>query len=85
MQVTLAIPEKLFQQDGSLIARELLEGAGLAAYRAELISIGRLAEILGFSLDEAHGFLKAHEVPLNLSYEEIEQGAETLAALCANR
>lgn len=79
-QVTLTIPNAVFGQDGGVIARDLLERATLEAYRTEVISIGRFADILGLSIDEAHGFLKAKGIPTNLSFEDIEQGFETLAA-----
>ena len=80
-QVTVTIPDNVFAQEDRAIARELLERATLEAYRSELISIGRLAEILGFSIDEAHGFLKSHDTPVNLGIEDIERGAEALHAL----
>ncbi len=80
-QVTVTIPDAIFEWDSSAIARELLERAALEAYRAEVISVGRLAEILGFSIDEAYGFLKINKTPINLRNEDIERGAEALDAL----
>lgn len=80
-QVTVTIPDAVFGQDGGAIARNLLERATLEAYRTGVISIGRLADILGVSIDEAHGFLKANETPINLNYEDIERGFEVLNAL----
>jgi hypothetical protein len=59
MNVTLTIPEAIFEQNGGQIAHELLERAALEAFRAGAISLGRLAEILNLTIDEANGFLKA--------------------------
>lgn len=77
-QVKVTIPDTIFAWEARDIARELLERAVLEAYRSEVISVGRLAEILGFSIDEAHGFLKLNETPINLSDEDIERGAKAL-------
>jgi predicted HTH domain antitoxin len=84
-QVTVTIPDNVFAQDSGAIARALLECATLEAYRSELISIGRLAEILGFSIDEAHNFLKEHETPVNLDNEDIERGAAALHTLLSRQ
>ncbi|MBO0721252.1 MAG: UPF0175 family protein [Blastocatellia bacterium] len=80
-QVTVTIPDDIFEWEARDIARELLERAALEAYRAEVISVGRMAEILGFSIDEAHGFLKLNETPINLSDKDIEQGEKALESL----
>jgi predicted HTH domain antitoxin len=60
MNLTLTIPETIFEQSGDQIARELLERAALEAFRTGPISLGRLAEILDLTIDEANGFLKTH-------------------------
>jgi hypothetical protein len=54
--------DTIFEQPSGEIARELLERAVLEAYRNGAISVGRLAEILDLSIDEALGFLKAHQI-----------------------
>lgn len=84
-EVTLTIPDAVFGQDGGVIARNLLERATLEAYRTGVISVGRLADILGLSIDEAHGFLKANETPLNLGYEDIERGFAVLDSLAIRK
>lgn len=80
-QVTVTIPDVVFGQEGTVIARNLLEMAVLEAYRAEVISIGRLADILGFSIDEANAFLKANQTAANLGFEEIEHGFDAMNSL----
>lgn len=74
MNVTLTIPETIFEQSGGQIARELLERAVLEAFRAGAISLGRLAEILVLTVDEANGFLKAHNVHSAITTANIEEG-----------
>ncbi len=81
MNVTLTIPETIFEQSGGKIARELLERAVLEAFRTGAISLGRLAEILGMTVDEAHGFLKAHNIPSGMTTADIEEGRAVLNAL----
>jgi predicted HTH domain antitoxin len=81
MQMTLTIPETIFKQTGREIARELLERAVLEAYRAGAISIGRLAEILDLSIDEALGFLKERQIGSQLTVEDMDEGRKTLETL----
>lgn len=81
MGVTLTIPETFFEQSGVEIARELLETAVLEALRTDAISLGRLAEILDMTIDEANGFLKSHSVHSRVNAEDIEEGRTTLRAL----
>lgn len=80
MGVTLTIPETIFEQSGE-IARELLETAVLEAFRADAISLGRLAEILDLTIDEANGFLKTHNVHHAMSFADLEENREVLSAL----
>ncbi len=54
MGVTLTIPERIFEQSGGEIAQALLETAVLEAFRADAISLGRVAEILDLTIDEAN-------------------------------
>ena len=81
MNLTLTIPEAIFEQSGGQIARGLLECAVLEAFRAGAISLGRLAEILGFTIDEANGFLKANNIHSGMTAADIEEGRATIKAL----
>lgn len=81
MGVTLTIPEKIFEQSGGEIARELLESAVLEAFRAGAISSGRLAEILEMSTDEANRFLKLHNSHSRINSTDIEEGRATVESL----
>lgn len=81
MGVTLTIPGAIFEQSGGEIARELLETAVLEAFRADAISLGRLAEILDMTIDEANGFLKSHNAHSRIDATDIEEGRATLESL----
>jgi predicted HTH domain antitoxin len=81
MQMTLTVPETIFKQTGSEIAHELLERVVLEAYRTGAISIGRLAEILDLSIDEALSFLKGRQIGSQLTIEDVDEGRKTLEAL----
>ena len=81
MNVTLTISETIFEQSSGEIARELLERAVLEAFRAGAISLGRLAEILDLTIDEANGFLKAHNLHSDMTAADIKEGREVLNAL----
>lgn len=81
MNVTLTIPETVFELNGGQIARDLLERAALEAFRAGAISLGRLAEILDLTIDEANAFLKAHNIRSEMTAADIEEGRATLKAL----
>lgn len=81
MNVTLTIPESIFEQNGGQIARELLEWAALEAFRVGAISLGRLAEILELTVDEANAFLKAHNTRSKMTAADIEEGRATLKAI----
>lgn len=81
MNVTLTIPETIFEQSGGEIARELLERAALEAFRAGAISLGRLAEILDLTTDEANAFLKAHTLHSEMTAADIEEGRAVLKNL----
>ena len=80
MEITVSIPESLvppYSTDDDL-AREMLEAYALENYRQEKISLGRLAELLDLSIDEANGLLKRHNVPSSYGREDMERDLKTL-------
>ena len=81
MNVTLTIPETIFEQASGEIARELLERGVLEAFRAGAISLGRVTEILDLTIDEANGFLKAHKVSSEITTVDIEEGRAVIKSL----
>jgi predicted HTH domain antitoxin len=74
MEVTVSIPDKFIPAavDDSEVSRQMLEAYAIEGYRQESLSIGQIAEILGFSIDETNAFLKEHKVPLNYSFEDLD-------------
>ena len=80
MEITVSIPDGFipaYSSDDDL-ARQMLEAYAIENYRNENISLGRLAEILDLSIDEAHGFLKRHNVPSNYDLEDLARDRKTL-------
>lgn len=86
MDVTVRIPDNIarqFEPNGGDLSRRALEALAIDGYQREELSLGQVAEMLGLSIDEANGFLKERDVPLNLTFEDIERGRATLDALFA--
>lgn len=84
MEVTVNIPDNIARQlepSGGDLSRRALEALAIEGYRREELSLGQVAEMLGLSIDEANGLLKEHNIPLNLTLEDIERGRATLNAL----
>ena len=81
MEVILHIPDALQERLGKNadeIPRWLLERAGLEAYKSGEISRHDLRLMLGFKTRlQLDGFLKAHQVLLDYSDEELKEEAET--------
>ena len=78
--VTLDIPEELsaaISASGRDLTLSILEALALEAYRARKLSTSQLRRLLGFeSRYELDGFLKAHEVWLDYSVEDLERDRE---------
>lgn len=73
MEITVSIPDGFipaYSNDDDL-ARQMLESYAIENYRLETISLGRLAEILNLSIDEANALLKRHNVTRNYDSEDL--------------
>ena len=81
MNVTLTIPETIFEQSGDQIARDLLDRGVLEAFRSGAISLGRLAEIFDLTIDEANGFLKTHNVHSEIATLDVDEGRAVIKSL----
>ncbi len=81
MNVTVNIPEAIFERSRREIADELLKEAAVEAFRAGAISLGRLAEILDVTIDEAHKVLKDHDVTSLMTAVDLDEGREVLNSL----
>jgi predicted HTH domain antitoxin len=73
MNVVVSIPDKFVPAPDTDISREMLEAFAIESYRREKLSLGQIAELLGFSIDEANAFLKGHAVPLNYSLDDLDE------------
>jgi hypothetical protein len=84
MQVTLEIPEDLAPLLGDSsggLTKAALEALALEGLRSRKISVAQARRLLGIgSRYEMDGFLKAHQIFLSLTIEEIERDAETARA-----
>jgi predicted HTH domain antitoxin len=85
MQVRLTIPDgvaaDLDPGGTDDLGRRALEALAIEGYRTEALSLGQVAEMLGLSIDEADGFLKAHGVELILPIEDFARDATGLEEL----
>lgn len=85
MKVTIDIPDTMQQslqeQVGLNLAQAAKEAMAIAWYQAEKLSIGQVAELLGTSVYEAEGLMKAHHVDALFSLEDFEHDSDTLDRL----
>jgi len=85
MELIVRIPDEaaaiLTTQNGDL-AREVLEGYALEGYKSGKLTAHQVGELLGFETGmEVDAFLKAHNVPLEMTLEDLVEGRKALDAL----
>lgn len=75
MEVTVSIPDKFVStsRTQSDVSRQMLEAFAIENYRQEKMSLGQIAELLGFSIDEANAFLKKHQIPLHYTRADLAE------------
>jgi len=85
MQIHLDIPEGIatnFGEDARSVERAALEGLALEGIRSGSLSRGQVRQLLGLqSRYEVDGFLKAHGIPVQESFEEVQRDAELVLVL----
>ncbi|MGB7282684.1 MAG: UPF0175 family protein [Candidatus Acidiferrum sp.] len=85
MELTLHIPDDVAQRlsaAGSDLSRRALEAFALEEHKAGRLTEAQLRQVLGFGTrDELDGFLKAHEVWLNFTREDLERERAALRRL----
>ncbi len=84
MQVLLTIPDDVaaeLESEGSNLGRRALEALAIEGYRDEALSLGQVAEMLGLSINEADGLLKARGVALPLPPEDFAHDGMALEKL----
>jgi hypothetical protein len=82
MDIQLQIPDdvaRVLQSEQPDLSRAALEALALEAYRTRRLSEGQVRRMLGFRTRmQVHAFLKAHNVYLNYSIQELENDLESL-------
>ena len=85
MNVTVPIPDDLANRlsaAGGDLSRRALEGFGLEEYKAGRITKAELRRLLGYETRyELDGFLKAHDVWMNYTIEDLRREVATLEQL----
>jgi len=85
MELTLHIPDDVAQRlsaDGSDLSRRALEAFALEEFKAGRLTEEQLRQLLGFQTrHELDGFLKAHEVWLNYTLEDLDRKRSALRRL----
>lgn len=82
MDVQLQIPDdlaRIIQIEQPDLSRAALEALALEGYRSERLSEAQVRRMLGLRTRmQVHAFLKAHNVHLNYSIDELEKDLESL-------
>lgn len=85
MEIVVHIPDQaaviLSTQNGDF-AREVLEGYALEGYRSGKLTAYQVQELLGFETGmEVDEFLNQHNIPPEMTLEDLEEGRKALDAL----
>ncbi len=82
MDVQLEIPDdvaRIIQIEQPDLPRAAIEALALEGYRSRHLSESQIRRLLGFRTRmQVHAFLKAHNVYLNYSQEELDRDLESL-------
>jgi hypothetical protein len=85
MELTLHIPDDVAERlaaSGAELSRRTLEAFPLKEHKAGRITEAQVQKLLGFATrDELDGFLKAHEVWLGYSVDDLERERGALRRL----
>ena len=78
--VTVELPEEIVQQlssNGKDVTRSVLESIAVEGYRSERLTGVQVMRMLGLQTQlELDAFLKAHQVYLDYTIEEVEKDTE---------
>jgi hypothetical protein len=84
MNLTVHIPDEILGSlgTGGDLPRRVLEGFAIGEYKSERISKAQLRHLLGFETRyELDAFLKAHQVPVNVTVEDVRRDVQDLRSL----
>lgn len=81
MVVQIELPEEILRalsRGGTDVSRHVLEAVAKEGYRSGLLSLGEVAQLLGFeSSIEADTYLRSAGVPLSYSVDDFENDMAT--------
>lgn len=83
MEITISIPDEFIpaeDRDGD-ISRRILEAYAFEQYRQEIMSLGRISELLDLSIDETNALFKRHNIPLNYDFEDMARDRRNIERL----
>lgn len=80
MKISVSTPDKFVPHSDAIevVSRQMLEAYAIENYRQEKMSLGRVAEHLELTVDEAHAIRKDQKVPLNYNEEDLVCGRRTI-------
>lgn len=85
MSLEIALPRHIEQhlqtEWGSEFPRRAVEALAIEGYRTGALSLGEVAEMLNFSINQADGFLKERGIFTIENLQEIDADTETLEEL----
>jgi hypothetical protein len=85
MNLKVEIPDEIAQRlgaSGDDLSRRALEGFAVEGYNAGRVTKAELRRLLGFdSRYELDGFLKAHDVWMNYTFDDLRREVATLQRL----
>jgi hypothetical protein len=82
MDITVRIPDDLAQRLGRDLPRRVLEALALEEFKLGHLGKPELRRLLGFETRAAlDGFLKAHQVYVNYTAEDLERDRDDLRRL----
>ena len=85
MELVVRIPDQaavILSAQNVDLAREVLEGYALEGYRSGKLTAYQVQELLGFETGmEVDAFLSLHNIPLEMTLEDLEEGRKALDAL----
>jgi predicted HTH domain antitoxin len=87
MSVTISLPNRIERQLqsgwGDKLEQKAVEALAVEGYRAGLLSLGEIAEMLGMSVNDADGFLKSKGLFVVDNLAEIDSDGAVLEDLLA--
>ena len=81
MEITINLPEDIaraFIANGENLERKVLEATAMEGYRTGRLSHGQVGRVLGLGRFDVDAFFKIHGVPINYSFDDLQEDRRTL-------